>query len=1042
MDISIFQRFYRSARSLNISRPTCIKWITLIYFFSGACSLIDEVVWVRLLKLSLGNTVYASSIVISVFMGGLAIGALIMGRFCDSVKKHLSLYALLETLVTISALALPWMLKLADHIYIWFYREYNPSHGQLLFVQVLISAAILLIPTILMGSTLPLLGRFITSFEKQTGHLVGKLYAVNTLGAAAGCFLAGFVLIRLLGVMGTLYAAAILNLLVAFGSWLLSYFFKTQAEKQVEKISTPQFTTNKKVQPGFLVLITAFFISGLICIGYELIWMRSIVQLLGGFTYVFSAVLTIYLLGNVIGTAIGTRFADKLKNPALGFALTMILLGACGLFYLPILLFGAENITSYVNQQLEKFFTIIPISSYLTGPLLHSLFFFLIPSIIMGIGFPIALQAWANNLHKVGWSTGTAYGVNTIGAVAGGLITGFVLLPHLGLQLSIITLGLTGIWIAVFLALTFSKKLNLQTCGLVLLAISLTVFAVKCPADLFHKVVQKSYLMKDRGARHHAEVLEVKEALTATLSIRKNLKKETLALFASGRKIAGDAFFFRGVQKMLGHFGVFLNKNTNAVMSLGFGSGESTACLAIHNLNRIDCVEIEPEVVKLSLQYFPHINLKNQLEDKVNMIFMDAKNYLHLTDVEYDVIVSESINPRFFAENASLYTKEYFESAKKHLKENGLFLSWIPSHHAAPYSEMNSLIGTMMEVFPYVTIWYMIPNPAAYFVIIGSEKPQHYSPKHIDFEMSKPSVRKSLSEIHINNSRDVLSCYLADKQDLQKIVKEYTINSDFRPFIEFDTETVFGGLTAFKQFLADVRSDSIYRHIDWTGFTDTQKQQWLADYKQLYKVSTFLIQIYTTNNCFEQFNLVRKGLKILPENPALLRSLSIAENDLLSASRKMILDSHFNFALELADDIADVHSKSSIPYIIRSRVFEKKNLLRKALSAAEQAVKHAPDNVYARYQLGMILLKTGQYQQAALELRESLRIAQSIPEFSRYKLVKIMDSLAAAYVAAGQISEGVKIVENALDIALATKQKQMARQLMTALTLFRQNKPF
>ena len=111
-----------------IARRACVNWIMLIYFASGACSLIDEVVWVRLLKLTLGNTVYATSIVVSVFMGGLALGAMIMGRYSDSVRRRLRLYALLETLVTISALALPWWLKQADTVYVWFYRAYHPTH--------------------------------------------------------------------------------------------------------------------------------------------------------------------------------------------------------------------------------------------------------------------------------------------------------------------------------------------------------------------------------------------------------------------------------------------------------------------------------------------------------------------------------------------------------------------------------------------------------------------------------------------------------------------------------------------------------------------------------------------------------------------------------------------------------------------------------------------------------------------------------------------------------------------------------------------------
>ncbi|MEA3367956.1 MAG: fused MFS/spermidine synthase, partial [Planctomycetota bacterium] len=202
--------------------PSAVRWLVVIYFCSGACSLIDEVVWVRLLKLTLGNTIYASSIVVSTFMGGLALGALIMGRYADRVRRRLRLYAVLEVAVTASALALPWALGLAEAAYGRVFVRWEESPAALIAVQVVVSAAILLVPTMLMGSTLPLLGRYVTALAERTGRRVGRLYALNMLGATLGCFLAGFVLIRTLGVMGTLYAAAGLNLLVAAGGWVLS----------------------------------------------------------------------------------------------------------------------------------------------------------------------------------------------------------------------------------------------------------------------------------------------------------------------------------------------------------------------------------------------------------------------------------------------------------------------------------------------------------------------------------------------------------------------------------------------------------------------------------------------------------------------------------------------------------------------------------------------------------------------------------------------------------------------------------------------------
>ncbi|MHC4326399.1 MAG: fused MFS/spermidine synthase, partial [Planctomycetota bacterium] len=417
-----------------ISRQAGINCLMLIYFSSGVCSLIDEVVWIRLLKLTLGNTVYASSIVVSTFMGGLALGAFIMGRYSDRVMKRLRLYALLETIITISVLSLPWGLRIADKFYVWFYRVYGPTHREMFIVQVIISGLILIVPSMLMGSTLPLLGRFVTSLEKETGRLVGRLYALNTLGAAVGCFLAGFVLIRAIGVINTLYAAAVLNLLVAFSGWFLSRLSGFEVEEQDEEacVDSVEVVATKTADSRMFVLVFAFFLSGAISIGYELLWMRSIVHLFSGYTYVFSSVLTVYLLGNVIGAGIGSGLAKQLKCPAAGFAITLSLLGLYGIFYLPLLILWTSKAMPGIGREVELTSRLIPFSAYMIKPFVYSIFLFLIPAILMGAGFPIALQAWANRVHKVGWSTGTAYGTNTIGAVMGGIVTGFILIPLVG----------------------------------------------------------------------------------------------------------------------------------------------------------------------------------------------------------------------------------------------------------------------------------------------------------------------------------------------------------------------------------------------------------------------------------------------------------------------------------------------------------------------------------------------------------------------------------------------------------------------------------
>lgn len=1022
----------QNANSNNpvLGKQACVNSIMAVYFFSGACSLIDEVVWVRLLKLTLGNTVYATSIVVSVFLGGLALGAFIMGRYSDRVRNRLRLYALLETLVTISALSLPWFLKIADDVYIWFYRTYHPTHAQLLVVQVIISASILLVPTMLMGSTLPLLGRFVTALEKEAGHLVGKLYALNTLGAAAGCFLAGFVLIRALGVMGTLYMAAGLNLLVAFGGWFLSRFSKISDEEQADSaaIKKPEATAGKQTDGKFYLLVLAFFASGLISIGYELLWMRSIVHLLGGFTYVFSAVLTIYLIGNVIGVGIGGRLAVRLKRPAAGFAVTLFLLGLCGIFYLQFLILWTSKVLASVDKAAEAINSLVPVSPYMINPLIQSILLFMVPSVIMGIGFPLALQAWANHVHKIGLSTGTAYGVNTIGAVTGGIVTGFVLIPLLGLQLSISILGLIGLWTAGIMWLLFIRepKTVKRWAGLGA-AVVLTALTVQMPSNLFDTVVEMNPRVKIY------ELVMVKEGLTTTVSVHRDLSTGDLHLYSSGQSIAGDNYVERGDQKMLGHFGILLNSGAEKVLSVGFGSGETTACLAKHELERVDCVEIAPEVVEVSLNLFKHINLGDGLNKEVNLIFMDAKNYLHLTDRRYDVIINDSIHPRDFAENASLYTKEYFESAKKHLNKNGMIISWLPIYDM-PSSVFDSIIGTLMEVFPHVTIWHPIPHTAPLVLIAGSVQPQYFSPRHIENELLEEDVRNSLSQMNIHNSLDVLSCYIGDENDLKECIKDFSINSDYSPFVEFTTDSKTPNHRIFQRFITDVRSDSIYRHLDWSGFSEKEKEEWLADYQRIYEASTYLLLSYGTPNMLESLKYSVTGLNTFPEQQAFLSARKQASEDLFSAGIKMVLSGKEDDAVTLSDEILKIDPQSAVAWMLKSVAMQKKGQIQQALAAAQKAVQLAPDDSDVHFNLGMLWLNTGRFDKAAAEYKEALRLAE---QSSNWVKIKMLNALASAYAGAGRFSDAAAVTEEALDLALSDNLKEVAEDIRKQLWLLK-----
>ena len=987
------------------SANVALKLIVLIYFFSGICSLIDEVVWVRLLKLTLGNTVYASSIVVSVFMGGLALGSLIMSRYADQIKKRLRLYAILEVCATIAALSLPWFLKLMDGAYQHFFVRYDPSPQILLLVQVIVSSILLLIPAMVMGSTLPLLGRYVTSLQERVGRLVGRLYALNMLGAALGCFLAGFILIRIAGIMGTIYIAAGINLLVAISAFILSrsYDFTSDAKTKSNDSINIKTNSNKTVASYSFILMIAFFCSGLISIGYELIWMRSIVFVLGGPTYVFAAVLTIYLSGNVLGAWIGSILSKRLKYPAVAFGISLTCLGILGIFYINWLdIWQSKILSAFVSDTIN--FWESPMIRALFFPVFNSFFLFFIPAIAMGIGFPFALQAWSNYRHKVGQTTGVVYGVNTIGAVLGGLLVGFLFIPLLGVQRSVMLLGLTGLWLGIIMILIFATEVRIKwRISYLTLAVSITIVSFLIPSDLFKRQFI-SY------TKQKTNILAVKEGINTTVSVHQGESGE-LTLATSGIKVAGDLPGFSITQKILGHLGIFLNKNTNQVLSVGFGTGESANCLSKHDLESVEIIEIAPELVDISLKYFSHLNSGEQLLEKnVQIKFMDAKNYLHLTDNHYDLIVTDAINPRQIAENASLYTKEYFRNASDRLNPGGILGCWLPVNEI-PESCINSILGTFKEVFPYITIWMSLTAPSEYnfLYLVGSNEPQLFSPAYINNELNKENVRQSVEYINFYNSHDVLSCYICDQDGINNYLKDFHLNSDYKPFLEFNTDKNIKNpdkILWLKDFIKKVRQNNIYSKIDWSDISEEEQNNWKQVHILYHSIADILINARVESDPLSILQNCSLGLKLLPGNIA----LTDQENYILDVIHDMIINNQtsIDHVINRTTVMLQKNTAFGNAWLVRSWALYQKKNIKQALYAAKNAAIYYPNSSLIQHNLGSILMNIRLGDESIIHLKEAVKLD---PENETINV-----SLGMAYTMNRQYNEAISVFEHILKL--------------------------
>jgi spermidine synthase len=965
-----------------------IPLLLMIYFLSGACSLMDQVVWVRLLKLSLGNTVYASTIVVSVFMGGLGLGAYIMSLYADKIKKRLRLYSLIELLITITVVLSPIVLKVIDNLYRSLYVHFELSNSLLILFQIIASSLALLVPSILMGSTFPLLGRELTSFEKTIGIKVGKLYAINTLGAAIGCFVAGFVSIRLIGVMGTLYLAAGLNIIVALGGFLLSkYKERTIEQENNEPITIPEPEINnnqKKIIKNFL--LAAIFLSGFISIGYEIIWMKSIVFLLGGPTYVFSAVLTVYLLGNVIGALIGSRLAKISKNPFNLFGITLTLLGIFGMVYLHFLHTWQNDYLANVVKMTQQFWTNTHIRSLLF-PLMNSFVLFLIPSILMGMGFPLALQAWGNIKHKIAQTTGQVYSINTLGAVLGGIIGGFVFIPLLGVQYSILSFAILGTWFGTIIMVKFFPKLHLYI-RLTFLVVPLffTIFMISMPSDLFYKNFVTN-------AVDDSKIIAIKEGVNTVVSVHESADGSRI-IATSAVKVAGDRPGFRITQKVLGHLGFLINKNSTDAVTVGFGSGETSKCMTLHDPKNVHVIEIAPELIQVSIENFDHINLGKSLfeRDNVNVIFMDAKNYLHLTENKYDLIVTDAINPKQVAENASLYTLEYFQSAYKRLKPGGYIGCWLPIQEI-PVSCVNSILQTFAEVFPYISLWLPITAPSNYdfIYLVGSIDKQQYDPIFIEEQFKIEKIAKSLDYINYKNSFDVLNCYLGDEIGLRKYLKNFPINSDYFPYVEFNTDVKSSNIELrkwFSEMISEMGNRDVKDKLYTSKGNEASLEQWYKEYLDKKPAYDMMLKIRLQTDPITSLLLCSNALSEFPSKVGLIKNEEfILENLKYSILYSGVSDNELK---ERITSLIKTNSNHGNIWLVESWIRKALKDERKAYYAAARAYNLRPDNVMVLENFGNLLIENRLVENAIPILEKAYYYAPENPS--------ICSKLARAYL--------------------------------------------
>jgi spermidine synthase len=759
------------------------RHLFILYFFlSGMCGLIYEVVWVRLFGLVVGVTIYSFTTVLVAFMSGLALGGYLGGRYADKTTRNpLRVYGILELAVGIYALIIPFLIKALEPLFSFFYQNFEQNSLAFLLIRFFICTLVLMVPTTMMGATLPVLVRHAYAGREHFGWTTGRLYAVNTLGAVFGSFIGGFVLIPVWGQSATIYAAAAVNLLI----FSVVFLFHREREEAVKEAPVLEAIRErlKPVGPAALVVLAGYGLSGAAAMSYQVAWTNALILSIGTTIYAVGLILTAFISGLGIGGAAMSPFADRIKRPLLWAGIIEILIALSAVAVVPAI--GRLPLWVQSLQTLENYNRDMAIRFLVTFGLIF------IPTFLMGALLPVICRVYGEKRGGAGRAMGHIYSSNTLGSVIGSFLTGIFLISWLGLRVTIFSSSVMSLLVGA--AFLLFSEIRRWKAGVILasLSIILGISIWLTPPwrpevmNLAPYIYGREYeeLLKEgddilETISYFNDPIYYKEGTTAVVSVTRDNTTQNIALLING-KVDASSKGDMPTQILTGHLPMILCKNPHRVMVLGLASGVSLGSVTLHPVEEIDCLEISPEVVEAS-HFFDHVNHEPLSDPRVNMIVNDGRHHLTYTKKTYDVIISEPSNP-WISGMGVLFTKEFFELARERLNPSGVFLCWVGVYNLDEETT-RLFIRTFGSVFPEMTLWESIPGSD--YLLMGSRQKFR-----IDFDQymdnfSNPKVAEDLKRINETPLR-VLARFLMGPEALARFAGKGPIHTDDKREMEY-----------------------------------------------------------------------------------------------------------------------------------------------------------------------------------------------------------------------------------------------------------------
>lgn len=723
-------------------------------------SMVFQVIWTRKIMVIFGTTALSISTILTVFLSGIALGGYLGSRWIKKAEKK---YRFLGTvMIILGAYCLGATFLLGYIREPFFFLAGVVEHPTTVnLLKLFFSFVVLIVPTTIIGATFPIITYLYATDFKNFGKAVASIYFIDTLAAAAGALICGFLLVPWVGLRETSFIGA--GIYFILGLIIISKKdgkpLKEEVPSQTLAMSVPVSSRTR------FFILTALFLSGFAALVLEVAWSRYFHLLFGTSIYAFALVLAAFMLGLSIGSASIKRFLDRFRNPLIVFAFLEMAIAFFSLFAI------------YTNNWIEGLyfeyffktsnFYIFQVILFVTAFVMM-----LVPTSLMGANFPLAVKILGRNRETRGEDAGIPFSINTGGGIIGAFLAGFFIMPLLGLENT--TLLASSIYFIIgFAFLLIAKKRSLAV-----FVPAAAMFAVLVITAYIGKEPSLGYSVYYEGIRYNnaSEFIEIKKRIQTLysrhghyglVSVNYDPYTKNIFLLNNGKTDASIHKFDMGNQLMLGHIPLFLHGSPKDVLNIGLGGGFTLGAVTTHpEVSTIDAIEIDPLVFEATEKFFSPYNNNALSDPRVKKHVQDGRHFVETTSKKYDVIISEP--PNIWVSGVSqLFTDEFYRAVKKKLKEGGILAQWSPAYELDE-KDLKLILATIRQTFEHVMYW---TNNVDYIIIASDTK------KEPDF--ARVISLMEVPEVNLDMQRIIKG---ADAETMMRILMNPTINTDSMPF--------------------------------------------------------------------------------------------------------------------------------------------------------------------------------------------------------------------------------------------------------------------